>query len=392
MRVLYSFPHPVGSPGIGTTAIYQILGLVARGHDVTVATTSIHPNSPELPNTIQTMVVGGMRVPHRLLGMDRTMAYHDYRVARLLKRRAELFDIVHCWPGATLTTARVARSLGIPAVREVPNTHTANAYEVVGRVCDDMGLKLPRGSSHRLNPRRLRLEEEEYNAAVGLLTPSDHVADTFLERGYSPDKLLRHSYGFDPNVFTPDLDEDTSSLSPPHAAFLGSIGPRKGLHIALEAWQRSRAYEKARFSIYGKMVQGYERLIEPYLSLPGVNLYDFTADTARAFHFSDLLLLPSFEEGSALVTYEAQGCGVVPLVSDATGAQCTDGVTGFVHHAGDVDQLAGQINRLVEQPQLLRTMKRNVIRGRERLTWSAAAERLEACYDVARSKPLRMAA
>ena len=390
MRDLYSFPHPVGAPGIGTTAVYQILGLVARGHEVTVATTSVHPAAPELPDTIQTMVVGGVRIPHRLLGMDRAMAYHDYRTARLLKRRAGAFDIVHCWPGATLSTARMARGLGIPAVREVPNTHTANAYEVVGRVCDDMGMKLPRGHSHRANPRRLKLEEEEYNAAVGLLTPSDHVAETFLERGYPGDKLLRHSYGFDPKVFTPDPDEET--LSPPHAAFLGSVDPRKGLHVALEAWQRSRAFEKARFSIYGKVVQGYERLIEPYLSLPGVNMYDFTADTARAFHFADLLLLPSFEEGSALVTYEAQGCGVVPLVSDAAGAQCTDGVTGFVHHAGDVDQLAHQISRLVEEPKLLRTMRRNVIRGRERLTWSAAAERLEHCSQVARSRPLRLAA
>ena len=390
MRVLYSFPHPVGAPGIGTTAVYQILGLVARGHEVTVATTSVHPAAPELPATIQTMVVGGMRVPHRLLGMDRAMAYHDYRIARLLKRRADAFDIVHCWPGATLSTARMARSLGIPAVREVPNTHTANAYEVVGKVCDDMGMKLPRGHSHRPNPRRLKLEEEEYNAAVGLLTPSEHVAETFLERGYSRDKLLRHHYGFDPKVFTPEPEEE--SLAPPHAAFVGSVDPRKGLHVALEAWQRSRAFEKARFSIYGKVVQGYERLIEPYLSLPGVNMYDFTADTARAFHNADLLLLPSFEEGSALVTYEAQGCGVVPLVSDAAGAKCTDGVTGFVHHAGDVDKLTHQITRLVQEPQLLRTMRRNVIRGRERLTWSAAAERLEECYQVARSRPLRMAA
>jgi len=336
------------------------------------------------------MVVRGIRVPHRLLGMDRAMAYHDYRVARLLKRRADAFDIVHCWPGATLSTARMARSLGIPAVREVPNTHTANAYKVVGKVCEDMGMKLPRGHSHRPNPRRLKLEEEEYNAAVGLLTPSEHVAETFLERGYPRDKLLRHHYGFDPKVFAPEPEEET--LSPPHAAFMGSIDPRKGLHIALEAWQRSRAFEKARFSIYGKVVQGYERLIEPYLSLPGVNMYDFTADTARAFHNADLLLLPSFEEGSALVTYEAQGCGVVPLVSDAAGAKCTDGVTGFVHHAGDVDKLAHQISRLVEEPQLLRTMRRNVIRGRERLTWSAAAERLEECYQVARSRPLRVAA
>jgi glycosyltransferase involved in cell wall biosynthesis len=213
-----------------------------------------------------------------------------------------------------------------------------------------------------------------------LLAPSDHVSNTFTDRGFEPERLLRHSYGFDPQTFTP---RDEPRIGPLHAVFMGSIGPRKGLHLALEAWRRAGAPERARLSIYGKMVDGYQATIAPYLSMPGVSLCGFTADTAGALRSSDVLILPSFEEGSALVTYEAQGCGVAPLVSDAAGATCTHNVTGLIHRTGDVDELTGHIRLLMDEPERLQALRRNVIAGRGRLTWAAAAERLEGCYEMA---------
>src|SRR6185369_16969622 len=123
MRILYSFPHALGAPGIGTTAVNQVLGLLERNNDVRVIAASSHRNStfPEARVTT-TMVFGGVRVPHRVLGLDRTMALHDRRVATYLKTHASEYDVVHCWPGAALHTPKVAAAKGLPALREVPNT------------------------------------------------------------------------------------------------------------------------------------------------------------------------------------------------------------------------------------------------------------------------------
>jgi glycosyltransferase involved in cell wall biosynthesis len=166
--------------------------------------------------------------------------------------------------------------------------------------------------------------------------------------------------------------------------FVGSIGPRKGLGVALEAWRRSEAYLHGEFSIYGKVEDGYGAVIEPYLDLPGVKFHGFTPDTVSAFQSSDVLVLPSYEEGSALVTYEAQGCGVVPLVSDASGAECIHELTGLIHRVGDVDELADHIKLVMNEPEALEKMRNAILRGRDRLTWDAAAERLEECYELAR--------
>ena len=386
MRRLYSFPHAIGAPGIGTTAIQQVRGLLDRGHQVTVIAASIHASAMSLPVAFRTMVFGGVRMPHRVLGMDRTMALHDRRVAAHIHRNPSSYDVIHCWPGATIHTSRAALQAGVPSLREVPNTHTANAYDVVGALCAELGIELPPGHSHRLNVARLRREEAEYRAALRLLVPSDYVKSTFIARGFAPDRLLRHQYGFDPATFTPNA---SSRSGPFHAVFLGAVEPRKGLHVAFEAWRMAEAFKDARLSIYGKIVDSYAKVLEPYRSMPGVEFHGFTDDAAEVLRSADVLVLPSFEEGSALVTYEAQGCGATLLVSDATGAQCVHEVTGMIHPAGNAQILASHITRVKGDRTFLETLRQGVSRQRDSLTWAAAAERLEQCYEVARAVRLK---
>jgi glycosyltransferase involved in cell wall biosynthesis len=383
MRILYSFPFAIGAPGIGTTALYQVLGLLERGHQVTVMATSADKRAPRLPDLRSTLSLGGVRLPHRVFGMDRTMAFHDAQVAGHLRQQPDSYDVVHCWPSATLATARVAAEIGVPSLREVPNTHTENAYEVVGQLCAGLGIELPPGSSDRFNADRLARMEEEYQAAFRLLLPSERVAETFRVRGFAEGKLMRHRYGFDPKVFIPPAAE--ADAGPLRALFLGSVGPRKGLHVALQAWARSEASKDGRFAIYGRVEDTYRPIIEPLLAAPGVELHEFTSNVGGVLQDSDVLLLPSFEEGSALVTYEAQGCGVIPLVSDAAGAMCTHGVTGLVHHAGDAEALAQHLDSLAHDPERRRAMRQAVLDQRDSLTWLAAAETLEACYESARA-------
>ena len=387
MRILYSFPYSLGAPGVGTTAYQQVLGLTNRGHAVTVFAASIDRDvKADAAELHTTMMVGSLRVPHRVLGMDRTMALHDLWVARHLRRNGDLYDVVHCWPGVALNTSRAAAALGIPAMREVPNTHTANAYAVVGRLCDDLKIELPPGHSHRFNAKRLKREEAEYEAASRLLVPSDHVLSTFLDRGIPREKLLRHQYGYDPEGFSP-----TGASPPPppfHAIFLGAVEPRKALHLALKAWRDSRAFERAKLSVYGHVVESYWPTLNEYLPMPGVEFFEFTSDPAGVLRQAHALILPSLEEGSALVTYEAQGSGAIPVVSDAAGAKCEHNVTGLIHKAGDTATLTAHIRQLLDDPALVSRLRSAVLAHRHELTWAAAAERLTQCYQEALDAPV----
>lgn len=382
IRVLYSFPHPIGGPGIGTTALNQVKGLVKRGLDVTLCCTSVAlPTEPGLPEDIlETLVVAGRRVPHRAVGFDRALRYHDRRTARLIADRSGVYDIVHAWPLASAATFAAANDQEMVSLRESPNCYTAVAYERVASETARLGLRVPRSASHRFNVARLQLEEEEYDRATAVLAPSDAVEDSFDTRTGGPPDILRHRYGFDPVRF-PRPADPRSVGSPFVLSFVGSCEPRKGVHYALEAWKRSGiAASGGRFVIVGQWERAYRKLLSDELTYPGIELREFSDAVGEVFRSADCLVLPSIEEGSALITYEAQASGCALAVSDAAGALMTDGIHGFVHPVGDVSTLTDQLIRLAGDRQLLAGMRAAVIEHREELSWDTAAVRLETVY------------
>src|SRR4051812_17489987 len=312
-RVLLSFPGRLGTSGIGTTAWHQATGLARRGAEVHLACGSVEREVPGVHVLVETMRFAGQKIPYRAVGVDRATAYHDRRIAHILTSGHERFDVVHCWPGGGERTLKAARACRTPAFLERPNAHTGYGFEVVARECERLGMQLRRGSPHAYDPIKLAREEREFAAADALLCPSDFVASTHLSRGASPAKLLRHRYGYDPaQFFLAGRSEQGASLT---AAFLGRLEPRKGVHLALEAWRRSGVGRHGRFVLCGRMEPGYEPVLAPLLDQPGVELRAHVDDPADLLRATDVLLLPSLEEGSALVTYEARACGVVLLVS-----------------------------------------------------------------------------
>lgn len=383
LRVLYSFPHPLGAAGIGTTAVNQIRALIDRGHEVTVVCTSTQQPVPHARSVIETLRIGGGRVPHRLLGLERAWSLHDRRVARLLRDTPEDWDVVHTWPLGARHTLSAARKVGVASVREVPNTHTAHAYEVVRSENVRLGLAQPRRHSHNRSPRRLKVELEEYGLADLLLVPSDFVAETFLARGIPERRLGRHQYGCDPGRFWPSPVERSASRGF-SVAFVGQCEPRKGLHFALEAWSKGAlAAAGGRFLVCGRFVTGYREYLAPLLAQPGVELRGFVEDVPQLLRECDALVLPSIEEGSALVTYEAQASGCVLVASRQAGAVCEHERHGLIHEAGDVAALTLHLVRLASDAQTLARLREATLAQRANLTWERGGERLAECYEQA---------
>lgn len=379
VRVLYSFPHKLGAERICTTAWYQVDGLAKAGAQVLVFPGAI---SRPLGSTIEvrpTLARGRLRIPYRMLGSMRAFALHDLVVARRLEKLAGQIDIVHTWPLGSLRTLKTAARLGIPTVLERPNAHTRFAYEVVQRECDKLGVALPVGHEHAYNENVLFKEEAEYALATRLLCPSDFVARSFSDRGFAAERLARHQYGFDEQYYRPrsGTRPDRPGLT---MLFVGGCAPRKGVHYALEAWLNSTACDQGKFMIAGGFVPGYAEKLSSMLSHPSIEVLGHRTDIPQLMRQSDLLVLPSIEEGSALVTSEARGSGCVLLVSEAAGAICQHLENGLVHRVGDVSTLAGHISMLHTDRSLLGRLRDASVERAPELTWDAAGARLLDVY------------
>jgi glycosyltransferase involved in cell wall biosynthesis len=379
IRVLYSFPHKLGADRICLTAWQQVQGLARAGAQVLVMPGVLHKPVVESVRVKATIARGRLRIPYKLLGTLRACALHDYIVSRRIERLLGHIDIIHTWPlGAKLTLEKAAR-LGIPTVLERPNAHTGFAYEAVRQECDRLGISLPPGYEHAFNADVLRREEEEYELAFRLLCASAFSYQTFLERGFSAAKLVRHIYGFDEERFYPDLtrQDENAGLQ---VLFAGVCAVRKGLHFALEAWLRSPASRHGTFSIAGEFLPAYKEKLSAMLAHPSVRVLGPRKDIPELMRMSDILILPSIEEGFGLVIAEAIGSGCVPLASDACTDICRHMENGLVHHVGDVAALTEQLTLLHENRTLLKRLRAACLEMAPSITWRAAGSKLIDVY------------
>jgi len=379
VRVLYSFPLRLGADRICTTAWYQVNSLVAAGAEVRVYPASICRPVTAGTTVAPTLAMGRFRLPYRLVGTKRAVALHDHIVARRLDNLRGQIDIVHAWPTGALETLKVARELGIPTLLERCNAHTGYAMEIVQKECQRLGVELPADHEHAFNAEKLEKEEAECRLATRLLCPSDFVLRTHSERGYDKNQLARHMYGYDENVFFPG-NQPRSSERKLTMLFVGVCAVRKGLHFALEAWLKSSASKSGTFLIAGEFLPAYREKLASMLAHPSVRVLGHRKDVAELMRNSDFLVLPSIEEGSALVTSEARASGCVLLVSEASGAVCQHLENALVHRVGDVDALTEHITMLQENRTLLERLRVESLRTASEITWSAAGRRLLDVY------------
>ena len=379
LRVLYSFPHTLGRAGIAETALQQILGLARAGVRVILFCGSM--GGVSLPASIEvheTMTVRGVRVPHRAVGVQRAYDWHDRVVARWIARHAACIDVVHAWPRGCLRTLRYAAARGLVALRESPNAHTASVMRNSEAATRHAGVQLVCGHSHLRDDRVLAREVAEYEAATAVLVPSDYAHGEFVAEGFPAERLLQHRYGGDLSRFSARAAERDPDR-PFSVAFVGRGDPTKGLHVALDAWHAA-GLEDAVFNIAGSIAPDYRHKIAGSLELPGVSALGFVDDVPALLRRADVLVLPTWTEGSALVTIEAQASGCVPLVSVAAGALGVDGDAFLQHEVGDAAALAAQLRELYTHRDQLARLSARGTASRSALSWDAAAAVLAECY------------
>ncbi|MGB7601554.1 MAG: glycosyltransferase family 4 protein [Candidatus Sulfotelmatobacter sp.] len=379
IRVLYSFPNKLGAARICYTAWQQVNSLALGGVELLVFPGALSRPVPSGVRVRPTLARGGLRIPYKLLGTMRAVALHDHIVARRLEQLVGKIDIIHTWPLGALETLKMARRLGIPTVLERPNAHTGFAMDVVQRECDRLGVTLPTDHEHAYNASKLHKEEQEYGLADRLLCPSDFVVRTFVDKGYPATKLARHQYGFDEKTFHPGSERRPGKQGLT-VLFVGVCAVRKGVHYALEAWLKSPACEEGTFLIAGEFLPDYQGKLAAMLAHPSVKVLGHRKDVPDLMRESDILVLPSVEEGSALVTSEGRGSGCVLLVSDASGAICRHMENALVHKAGDVSALARHITMLHEDRAKLEQLRAASLATVPELTWTAAGRILLDVY------------
>lgn len=257
----------------------------------------------------------------------RTVSF-DRSVSRLLGR----CDVFNGWTGASLHAIRSAQRRGIPCVLQTGSAHIVTQAEILKREAVLYGEGDP-----ITHPKIIERALHEYRVADRIVVPSAFVYATFIDRGVPAEKLVLVPWAAVPVVAAPAAREDT--VGPARVLFVGAFSLRKGIPYLLDAAR------KAGPDVNVRMVGPQNpRLVARLGGLPD-NVKAVGVKRGEAlreeFRRADMFVLPSVEDGSALVTLEAMLAGLPVVVSDQAGAALIeDGISGYVVPAGDADALA----------------------------------------------------
>ncbi len=200
--------------------------------------------------------------------------------------------------------------------------------------------------------------------------------------------MARHIYGFDEKVYYPSRDPQEAKRGLT-MLFVGVCAVRKGVHYALEAWLRSPASKDGTFLIAGEFLPAYQEKLAQMLSHPSVKVLGHRNDVPELMRKSDILVLPSIEEGFGLVITEAMGSGCVPLASEACTEICSHMKTGLMHRVGDVEALTQHITMLHENRSLLEKLRAACSRSRSHASRGLPQGRSSLTSIAKRLRPIR---
>jgi glycosyltransferase involved in cell wall biosynthesis len=236
--------------------------------------------------------------------------------------------------GTARAQFRAARSRGYRTLTLVSaNSHIEQMRERHERAYRDYPVERPWSSW------LVRRNRSEYAAAQRILVSSRYIWESFVERGFPPERLA--SFPLTPDArFAPDPAPAAPQASTFDVVYVGSLVVHKGVPLLLDAFSRL-AYADMRLVLVGgwktlsmrRLVEGAHARDPRIVIAPG--------DPLAYLRGARVCAHPAYEDGFGYAPAEALAAGVPVIVSEDTGMKELIGgeQDGLIVPTGDRDAL-----------------------------------------------------
>lgn len=196
-------------------------------------------------------------------------------------------------------------------------------------------------------------------AADAIVAPTRFLAAVFTRNGVPAERIATQGYGIDVTGLAAGAVAARTPGRPMTFGFFGTFSSHKAPHLLVAAMAKVRG--DCRALLRGR-VTDFPDYSQPLVDAATRDarvqiLPPFDRSTrAAAFGGIDVLVVPSmWHENAPFVVLEARACGLPVLASRFGGLQevVQHEVDGELFAAGDVDDLARRLQRLVDEPQRL---------------------------------------
>jgi glycosyltransferase involved in cell wall biosynthesis len=248
-------------------------------------------------------------------------------------------DACYVFTQVGLETLRWARHAGVPTVLDSPNGHLGNFRSVYCREsaawCGARYLGHPTEAT-------VRRVEEEYVLADRIRVSSAWAKKSLAAHGISAAKIDVVPQPIDLARFRP-APRPVENSGPLRVCFVGNLDLRKGFAYLLRA-ARHLGNRRMEMRLVGNTGDRDCRRLLARES-QGLRVSITPGDPLPAYHWADLLVLPSLEDGFGFVVAEAMACGLPAIVTDCCGAAelIEAGANGWIVPAADAAALAATL-------------------------------------------------
>ena len=316
-----------------------------------------------------------------------------YMAQARFTRRSEVFS--RCLERIAKTTfdshvARILRPCDIFVGLSGHNRKAGRRARALGArwICD-------RGSSHILYQDRVLREEHirwgipfrgvpswaikeelvEYAECDLITVPSTFAEKSFVDAGVAAAKLRRVPYGVDLTKFMPVGSPKSGHYD---VIFVGSVGVRKGIPYLIEAFRNIRHPRKS-LRIIGSIEPVFESWVRN-IKDADVLFMGPLPQPALKEHLSrsHVFVLPSVEEGLALVQAQALACGCPIICTPNTGGGdlITSGIEGLIVEARNPGDLTHAMQILADNTAVRERMGELALASVQRFGgWNEYGER-----------------
>ena len=310
----------------------------------------------------------------RSISWWRKRGYYSYVKDNLFDVMARRYvapcDVFHAWGNYALYSIPRAREFGAKVVIERGSTHPHFQDEILREEARIHGFQI-----ERAHPQIIEKGLEEIALADRVIIPSEFVRKSFLLHGVPEEKLRVIPYGIDLTRFRNDRARNGIF----RVLFVGNIGFQKGIHYLLDAWSRLRLPD-AELVLIGSIEQDAQTFLQRYQGQFIYKGHVRHEELVAEYNAASVFVLPSLQEGSALVTYEAMACGLPCVVTENTGSIVRDGVDGMIIPVRSSRGLEEAISWMFEHPSERQEMGDQAVTQISAYTWMRYADGVLSVY------------
>jgi starch synthase len=267
-----------------------------------------------------------------------------------VSRKLTPCDVFIAISGAGAKSGKRAQHLGAKYICDRGSTHIRFQHEILLEEYRKWNIeRIP------VPARILEREETEYANADAITIPSEFCRKTFIRMGVPATKVHKVPYGVRLELFHP---VGAPSRDMFQVLFVGQVSFRKGIPYLLEAFRKLRHPKKAL-----KIVGSVTAEIKPFLSSQNLENVEILGIMPQArlkevMSTSHVLVMPSIEEGLALVQGQAMACGCPLISTENSGAEdlITHEKEGFIVTARDPQAITERLQQFADDPELRQRM------------------------------------